>query len=1188
MKKNHCSMISILLWGWKCKVLFFMRLTLLIFLLCVFQSFAKRSFSQNPRLSINQKNISVENVIQMIEEKTDYYFMYSALTVDVKRTVDVDESNKLVPEILSDIFKGANISYKIDGRLIALSKNDETLAVAQQKNITGKVTDSSGLPLTGVSVIVKGTTKGVITDSNGSYVLSNVLENNVLLFSFVGMKSQEIKISGQYNINVVLREEAVGLEEVVAVGYGTQKKVNLTGAVCQISAKQLENRPVNSVTQMLQGAMPNVNISVGSGAPGVVGSINIRGMGSINSNDPLILIDGVPGSMESLDPAQVKSISVLKDASSAAIYGARAAFGVVLITTKDAEAGKIIVSYNGYAAFSQPTVCTDFITNGYEYASLYDRSRFGRNGTTNSVTSYTEEDYAELKARQYDKMENPDRPWVVLKNGKYNYYGNFDWWNWMYKDWMPSQSHSVSIAGGSDKVKSILTATFYQKDGMMKRVDETYKTFNISSKVTAQVNKWINVSNHLQYFDRVHSYPGEDASNAAFARTTLYCAPMYVPIGPDGNYTGLMKSGKILAEGRVANLYGGVSKGEQGFRNFRETFSLDVTPSKDLIIKADYSYLFSMDNNWKRQGLVYVSNGTPGGLRLTGTSAFGSDWYQKTMTFNPSHVVNAYATYNKSLLKHNFGTTIGVNYEDRKYSGLYGKRDDLISESLNDLDLAIGENIVATGGASETELFGAFFRANYNFSERYLLEFNGRYDGTSRFRSGDRFGFFPSVSGGWRLSEEKWFAPLKNIFDNIKIRASYGVLGNQEGVAEYPYSIMSQALSGYLIDGERAYCLTSPNPVSDNMTWEKTATKNLGLDATLFRNHLNISGDFYIRKTTDMLVEGITVPQVFGADSPNQNAGVMKTQGFEITAGWSDNFNLAGKQFSYSLSASLGDATSKITKYQGNDSGLIFNDINNMQNVNYYVGRFGEIWGFQTDGLFQSDEEAAAWDVNQTYVNQDVVKSKGDWGKLRGGDVRFVDLDGDKKITVGQMTLNNHGDLKVIGNTTPRYNYGFGGNASWNGIDFSFFLQGIGRRDFYANKEMDKFWGTYGRVNNTFVPINLAGNAWNEDNKNGYFPQIERGDAAYTNMSQLQVYNDRYLQNIGYLRLKNLTIGYNFSGKWMQKAHLNKFRMYVSGENLFYWSPFTKYIDPEQAMASIDARIYPFSRTFSAGINANF
>lgn len=1173
-----------------------MKLTFGLLLILMVQGWAINSYSQKVVINLDVKNADLIKVLDKIEEQTDFYFLFNYEQVNSNRKLNVKFSNSKIEEVLNKILEGTDLNYSIKNRQIIITKdgsdtsgNTQTKSSVQQlKSVSGKVTDSSGQLLPGVTIVLKGTSMGIVTDLNGTFSLSNIPDNSVLIFSFVGMKSQEIAINGKSVINVTMQEEAVGLDEVVAVGYGTQKKVNLTGAVSQVTAKQLENRPINSVTQMLQGTIPNVSVNVGSGSPGTTGSISIRGLGSINSNSPLILIDGIPGNMESLDPAQVKSISVLKDASSAAIYGARAAFGVVLITTKEADSKKTEVSYNGYAAFSQPTVSTDFITNGYEYATLYDRSRFGRNGTPNSVTSYTEEDYAELEARRYDKTENPDRPWVAVKNGKYNYYGNVDWWKWMYKDWMPSQSHSISISGGNEKVKSVLTATFYQKEGMIKRVDEKYQTFNISSKVSVKVNNWISISNHLQYFDRVHAYPGEDASNAAFARTTLYCAPMYVPIGPDGNYTGLMKTGKILAEGRVANLYGGVSKGQDGLRNFKETFSFDLTPLKDLIIKADYTYMFSMDNNWKRQGLVYVSNGTPGGLRLTGTSAFGSDWYQKNMTFNPSHIVNAYATYNKNISKHSLSATLGVNYENNKASGLYGKRDNLISESLNDLNLAIGSNIVATGGAYQTELFGLFFRANYNFNERYLLEFNGRYDGTSRFRSGDRFGFFPSVSGAWRVSEENWFMPLKSIFDNLKIRSSYGMLGNQEGVATYPYSVMYQSLSGYMVDGSKAYYLTSPAPVSDNMTWEKTATRNFGVDATILKNRLSISGDFYIRKTTDMLVKGVTLPQVFGADSPNQNAGVMETRGIEISINWSDNLKLAGKPLSYNISASFGDATSKITKYQGNDNGLIFNDMNNMQNVNYYTGKVGEIWGFKTDGLFQSDQEAASWGTNQTYVNQDIVNSKGDWSKLRAGDVKYVDLDGDKKITVGQMTLKDHGDLKVIGNTTPRYNYSFGGNVNWNRIDFSVFFQGIGKRDFYANKEMDKFWGTYGRVNNTFVPVSIAGKAWSEDNKGGYFPQIERGDAAYTNMSQLQVYNDRYLQNIGYLRLKNLTVGYSFSGKWMQKAHLSKFRLYVSGENLFYWSPFTKYIDPEQAMASIDARIYPFSRTFSFGVNANF
>ena len=1070
------------------------------------------------------------------------------------------------------------------------------IAALAQSRINGKVLDSDNLPIPGASVLIMHTDspQGAVTDAEGNFVL-NVEEGAFVEVSCIGFATRTVKATN--GMQVVLQPDTDFLEELVVVGYGTQKKENLTGAVAAVSSEVFENKSTGSVAQMLQGAMPNVNISVATGSPGAGGTVSVRGIGSVNSSSPLVLIDGVPGSLDEVSPNDIESVSVLKDASSAAIYGSRAAFGVILVTTKSAQKGKSKVSYNSYLSMSTPTVSTDFVWQGYDHAYIFDTSYFGQKGVMGAATGLTEADYAELLARRNDYVENPERPWVVEdEDGKYHYYANFDWWKFLYKEWMPSQSHNVSISGGGDKVDYMVSGSYYSKEGLMRNAEEKFQQFSVTAKVNAQVYSWLRISNLTSFFDKEHAYPGENASNAAFARTNINCAPYYVPIGPDGNWTGMMASGKIINEGRIADIYGGVSKGNVGYRKFNNTFAVKVMPVKGLSVNFDYTFGFSMDDNWKRQGLVYVSTGYANQVQLSTSTAHKTDYYEKKITYNPHHLVNAYANWEGSWKGHNLAVTGGFNYEFQQYHTLYGYRTDVLSDSLNDLNLATGGvevteegkiagEIKATGGAKAYELAGFFMRAAYNYKERYLLEFNGRYDGSSRFFASNRWGFFPSVSGAWRVTEESFMAPVKKTLSNLKLRSSYGRLGNQLGVATYPYSTITQKQSTYIVDGNLAYYLTSPQPVAGDYTWEKVSTFDVGLDLGLFKDRLSLTADWFIRTTSDMYVEGVTLPGVYGADPPDRNAGEMETKGFEISLSWKNGFRLLGHDFNYQVYGTLGDADSYITKYTGNDAKLL---------SDYYEGmHVGEIWGYRTGGLFVNDDDAEHWTkyvVDQSYVYRDVFeKSVGEWAVARGGDLRYLDTYEDGVINDGNGTLDDHGDLVVIGNSTPRYNYGFGASFDWFGFDFSVMFQGIGKCDVYPNKEMEKFWGSWGRVNSAFLPQGLAEQAWSPENPDGYFPQLERGGAAYLDRGQLTTVNDHYLQSLAYLRLKNLALGYTIPKGVTKKVGIERLRVYFSGDNLWYTSPFhTKYIDPEQAMASNDARIYPFSKTFTFGLNLTF
>ncbi|MDD4516790.1 TonB-dependent receptor [Massilibacteroides sp.] len=1059
--------------------------------------------------------------------------------------------------------------------------------ISQQgkKLVQGIVKDINGEPIIGASVVEAGTANGTATDFDGRFSLQ-ISQNSDLQVTYMGYKLQKVTVGSESNLTVFLEEDTQLLGDVVVVGYGVQKKVNLTGAVEQITAKEFENRPIANASQALQGKMPNVNITFSGGDPGIGGSINVRGNTSLNGGSPLVLIDGVPGDMNRINPNDIESISVLKDAAASAIYGARGAFGVVLITTKNAKEGKMSVAYSGYFASSSPTVSTDFITNGYESVMLNDEAFLRTNG--NTYTRYSEEDYAELEARRYDKTEDPSRPWIVIKNvnGKdiYNYYGNYDWWNTMFTKTQPSQSHNVSVSGGNEKLNFLLSGNMYMKDGIMKINTDKFRSFNFRSKINAQLFPFLRISNNTQYYDKSYKYYGkEGGGNANFTNITVHALPAYAPFNPDGTASyNTLKNNYSIGDGSIALLSDGNSKGVKAIHEFQTTTGLVFQPIDQLAFNADYTYSHYIADDWYRATVVKYSI-EPGVLQ--DVPNYNTDKYTKTMWFDPMHVFNAYANYNDNWGKHNVSATAGINYENKQHNRIMASRKNLLSETLNDLELGTGDMTVG-GGAYQYVLFGAFFRANYGYADRYLLEINGRYDGTSRYKQGKRFGFFPSVSAAWRISEEAFFESAKDVVGNLKLRASYGTLGNQligsstASANYYPYiSSLGMSLNSWIMDGQKTQTVSSPAPISNDLTWEKATTTNIGLDFSLFNNRLSFTGDIYRRDTKDMLIPGETLPAVYGATSPKQNAGDLRTQGYELTITWQDKLQLAGKTLNYDVSFMLGDSKSKITK---------FNNPTNLLS-NHYVGKeWGEIWGYKIAGFFDSDEEAAAWTVDQTQVGSSVTTAAGDWGKLRGGDLKFVDIDENGRIDKGKNTLDDHGDLVKIGNSEPRYNYGINLGADWNNIDLSVFFQGIGRRDWYPGTNADKFWGPFSRPYYSFLPENFSSLLWTEDNKDSYFP-ILRGYTALSTTGPLGAANDKYIQNIGYLRLKNLVIGYTLPANLMNKIGVDRCRFYVSGENLITWTPFeTDYIDPEQPIADSNGRTYPLSKTISVGLDITF
>lgn len=1068
------------------------------------------------------------------------------------------------------------------------------VVLAQQGNgVTGSVNDEKGLPLVGVSVIAVNESSQLrrvtSSDSKGFFSFTDLPfgKGYSFILSYIGFRTQhlknyEVKDGEKITLMVKMLEDLSDLNEVVVVGYGTQKKVNLTGAVASIDAKTLEDRPIANITQGLQGASPNLNISFGDGRPGAAGKINIRGFTSINSGSngggPLVLIDGVPGSINSINPRDVSNISVLKDASSAAIYGARAAFGVVLVTTKNGKSGKTTISYSNNFGWSRPTVSTDFMTDGYDAAKMNDQAFISSVGDT--YTKHTDEDYAYLLRRKTDKS----LPDYIIDNRKgkdqYVYYGSTDWWHTIFRDTQTSMNHSLSISGGGENSDFFISGRLYQQNGMMKLNQDKYKAYNLRAKINTKVNKWLSIGNNLQFNASNYDYPGWGV-NSNFVSVSVHALPSYLPVNPDGTATYRTElNNYTIGDGIFADLLHGKSKGNEKKYEFINLFNVTAKIAEGLELKGNYSYTFNPYSDWNRRTQA------PWSIYPGVISQFGFDQLGETNYTRQAHVVNLYGDYTKTIGAHTLKALLGYNQELNTYKRIFAQRKDLVSQDLNDLDLGSGD-VLANGNANEYALLGGFFRFNYDYEGKYLLELNGRYDGTSKFPPGHRFGFFPSISAGWRVSQEPFFNPLKSVFNELKFRGSYGSLGNQQEAAVYGYiPLLSRGTLDYIMDGKKTEYLSSPAPISNNLTWEKARSANFGMDASFFGSRLSASFDYYVRNTIDMLTNGKTVSAVYGAGSPKENVADLRSTGWELAINWASSGTLAGKPFRWNAGLGLSDYTAEITRFD-NPKGLL---------SSYYVGQqIGTIWGYRVNGFFQTDAEAQSYPVNQDYVNQQRLRAPGNWSKLAAGDLRFLDLNGDGIVNNGQNTLEDHGDMEVIGNSLPRYSYGINLGANWGDFDLSMIFQGVGKQQWYPGNNADKFWGPYSRPYFSFVPKDFMNDVWTPENPNAYFPRL-RGYEALNERGQLNVANDRYLQNLAYLRLKNLTIGYSLPENLIKKLNLSRARIYISGENLFTLSKLrSDYIDPEQAAGDYNnstqdpnARVYPFNKMYSFGLDISF
>lgn len=1064
---------------------------------------------------------------------------------------------------------------------------------AQNRSISGKVFDTNEEPLIGVTVTIENTTIGAITDIDGAFTLQVPEGKVVLNVSYVGFVPQKVTVaSGQSNVTVRLSEDAVLLNEVVVVGYGKQKKVNLTGAVASVGGEELENRVTKSLSSMLQGTVAGLNVTTSSGVPGSSASINVRGITSIHESEPLVLIDGAVGDIDRVNPNDVESISVIKDASAAAIYGARAAFGVILVTTKSgaAKGGKATVRYSGRFGWQAPTTSTDYETTGYW--SVYTINQFWQANSGTLYVDYTDQDMQELWNRVNDKTEHPDRPWVVedVRNGRnqWVYYGNYDWWHSLYRDNRPMQQHNVSISGGKDDVKYFVSGSYDKQTGILRENPDIYRKYNLRSKIDFRINEWLTMSNNTSFYSSQYSYLGDgDVENTLTysARHALACFPQK---NPDGSwlYSTPYLNYKV-ANGRHILLGENSHRNVERSTDFTNTTRLVYAPIRELSFTGDFTYRQYQSRNTSRSNVMYYRE-YPDGELLSYATGAGANRLDEAVNTNQYYSTNIFGTYDDTFNQaHHLSVVGGMNYEAWKNKNISAYGENLVSTDLDDLDL-VGQNAEGAtitgvgGGQNEYALLGIFGRINYDYKSRYLFEVSGRYDGTSRFASGSRWGFFPSASAGWRISEESFFQPVRQWIDNLKVRGSFGSLGNQNISSYYSFArLISISSLGYTF-GEGSvlpkYSSLSA-PIASGMTWETAQQWDFGFDLTMLGNRLNLTVDGYIRDTKDMLTDGVDLPGVYGADLPDMNAADLRTKGYEITLNWRDRLTLGNKPFEYSVGLNLSGYKSVITKYD-NENKTFAKD--------YYEGmEIGEIWGYVTDGLFQTDEEAKAYaeKVDLSYV------LKGQTGGWQAGDVKFVDLDGDGKVGIGSNNVDNPGDRKILGNSLPSFSYGISASAQWNGFDVSAFFQGTGNHYWYPAGQSMPFWGPYSYPYLSFLQKDFLADVWTAENTDAYFPRAMAYSASGGVLSNV---NDRYLQNLRYLRFKNLTVGYTLPQSWTGKARIESVRIYFTGENLCYWSPLKKhsrYVDPEAAIDRSDAynnAYYPWQKSFLFGIDVTF
>ncbi len=1110
------------------KILLKMKLTLCIILLSIFTTIASETYSQSKKLSLDLKNETVENVLGNIESQSDFYFLYSAELVNVNRKVNINVKESTIEQILEQLFADTDINYSIKGRQIVLSTEVISGSGQQNRSVEGKVTDSSGAPLPGVSVVIKGTTTGVITDMDGKYSLAKVPENATLQFSFVGMKTQEFLVGNKTSINIVLVEETIGLDEVVAVGYGTQKKVNLTGSVASVDmAKISEVRPITNVSSGLAGLVPGLYVKSGNNVPGSDASLLIRGQGTLGTlanSSPLVIVDGVESSFNSITPQDIATISVLKDAASSSIYGSRAANGVILITTKRGEKGKIKFNYDGYVSGQSVAHKTHFVSSNADYMEMQNEA------LRNSGTATMFSDANIKNWREHDGENSLEWP-------------STDWANAVFRtSW--TTNHNLSISGGTDSMNSFLSFNYQDTPGIIENTG--YKKYAVRANNEMSVTNWLKVGINLNA-----AFINKQAgiSNvSSFFESTSNCVPSIVIKGPDGKWGGTNNSEENLGGCLSPLSYLYRYTGEDKTSNFNSKFSVLLTPVKNLTVNASYHYNFS------DQKTVSIPN------NLVGWN-FQTNQITINMANTPSvtdkdtrqlrNFMDVVASYeNKVLNKLYYKIMAGASQEQYKTEWFSGMRNNLIDVGLDQLNACTG-SAEAYGSLSDWSMQSYFGRLNLSWADKYLFEFNYRRDGSSRFADSNRWGGFPSLSAGWNISEEPFMASVKQSWlDNLKIRASWGSLGNNS-VGNYA-TVSTMSGSQYVLNGKPVDGFIG-NLVNGNLKWESTFVNNVALDFTI-KNKLSGSIDYYNKLTKNILAQ-LPIPLENGlVSAPYQNSARVRNSGIEINLGWQDHIKNVG----YFVKGNFTYNKNNVVRFKGGERSI---DGTTMIQEGYGINtQFVR----KVDRIVQTDEDVA--------LVQDIIK-KAPAGKNPfpngvpvKGDLLYKDMNDDGLINDDDRVPVGHG-------ANPRFMYGLSFGANWNGFDFSCQMDGISGINAYYNND---FYTVTLRVPQ-IINKKIADGRWYDGRTDAKFPRLTNKSVTKNVLN-----SDFWVMNNSFLKIRNIQFGYTIPSRYTQRAGISRLRIYSTLENFF---TITNYpgLDPE-----VTGMNYPQMKQAVFGINLSF
>lgn len=1042
--------------------------------------------------------------------------------------------------------------------------------VSQQKSkrITGTVIDDTGLPVIGANVVQKGTTNGIITDVDGHFSLE-IPEDATLEISYIGYLTQSIPVGNKSSFQITLREDTQKLDEVVVVGFGTQKKVNLTGAVSSVSSETFEGRSVSNVAQALQGAMPGLNIQQTQGYLDSSPSINIRGVGTIgegSDGSPLVLIDGMEGDMNRLNPQDIESVSVLKDAAASSIYGSRAPFGVILITTKKGKSGKMSVNYNNSLRWSK-SINMPKTADSYTFATYFNEAatNAGRAGHFSPERLQKIKDFMDGKITGGIDPDpsNPSR-WADLYDKGY---GNTDWIGLIFDETVFSHEHNLSVSGGSEKIQMYASVNYLGQDGYIRLNPENNQRVATNLKVTSKFNDYISLNYNVR-FNQIDYEKPTYLTDGLFSNLSRQSWPTLIAYDPNGYLYEYATHALRLRDG---------GRNTKKTNETTQQLNMVIEPIKGWKIIGDVNYQLYHERVHEDIQKVYNHdvNGEPYHATLGGANSSVSEYNKATKYLN----INAYTEYAKELAGHNFKVMAGIQSEQLWQDEIDAYRLGIIVPGTNVINGTSGNDSdgksvppTVSGALDKWATAGFFGRLNYDYKGRYLFEANLRYDGTSRYRSDQRWRWFPSVSLGWNMANEEFFSPLSEYISTFKLRGSYGLLGNQNTKVWYPTYLtmpIGSSNSAWLINGNQQNTSSAPGLISMTMGWETVKTANVGFDANALNNRLGVSLEWFTRKTEDMIGPAPEMPVILGTAVPKTNNTSLRTNGWELNVTWRDRLK---NGLGYNVAFNLSDARTEILEYP-NHTGTV---------TGYYSGKdMGEIWGFETIGIAKTQEEMDAHLTSLPNGGQTTMGNN--WA---AGDIMYRNLNNDGKIDWGNSTKEDLGDMKVIGNETPRYMFGLNLGLDYKGFDVSVFFQGIMKRDYFTGSS--DFWGASSLWSSTFYEQHMDYFRADENhplgaNLNGYYPRpvFDSGKNKHA--------QTRYLLNAAYIRLKNLSIGYTLPQTWTNKLRLQNLRVYVTGENLWTGTGLTDLFDPETISTDPAGMMkYPLSAVYSFGLSVTY